>query len=135
MISSLVGLIVHNSMIYFFYRILVLDLFKKHVAPFQIPDSINMGFILLGGYVLSFILTILFVKYLDNYGFVTGFNFGVLVGILIGYGDIVVLNGLSKLFDVKILFINSLWYLLLYGTIGGCIGFSLKKLNSIVTIT
>ena len=129
LISGLVGLIIHNSMIYLFYRVLALDIYQNHVLPFQIPHSINMGYIVFGGFVISIILAFLIAKYIDHYEFATGFNFGVSIGILIGYGDIIASNGLTKAFDMKILFINALWYLLMYGTIGGAIGFTLKKFN------
>jgi hypothetical protein len=88
-----------------------------------------MGYIVFGGFVISIILAFLIAKYIDHYEFATGFNFGVSIGILIGYGDIIASNGLTKAFDMKILFINALWYLLMYGTIGGAIGFTLKKFN------
>ncbi|MEK9612577.1 MAG: hypothetical protein VW080_01475 [Flavobacteriaceae bacterium] len=128
-ISTFIGTVVYYLIGHFFYAHLAIHFFHKHIL-IEANKSFNAFFIILGGFVISYVMSVIYQRWTSKYGFSSGFIFGMWMGFFIGYGaGFVFYGGYAMILDLKAQLVDSVWNVLFLGLVGGVIGAVIKKLS------
>ena len=118
---------------YLFYGVLAAEFFENHAgsASGVQKEQVDMIFIFLGTLVQAVVLTFLYAKWANGrHDLTAGARFGALAGTFAGFGMTLIMYGTSNLFDKTALFVDGLWYIVLYAICGAVIALSMKKVKA-----
>jgi hypothetical protein len=130
-ISTLTGTLAYYSIGHFFYAHLAIHFFKRHTLA-DSTESYSHFFVILGGFVISYVMSVIYQKWTTVYGFSSGFVFGLWMGLFIGYGaGFVFYGGYAMILDIKAQLVDSMWNILFLGLVGGIMGSVTKKMSTL----
>jgi len=133
-LASLAGFFVLYLLGWFFYGIIADDFFMQHtlIKNMHKKDSIDgVWQIAIGSFLISLFMSSIYQKWSQgDHNLKTGFNFGALIGALIGLGLGMVMYATTNFMDFTGQLTDGIWSIFYYGFTGAVISFVYKKMDA-----
>ncbi len=134
LLATLAGFFVLYLLGWVFYGVIAEDFFKLHtiIAESHKDESIDAVWqIAIGSIILSFFMSTIYNKWSrGNYNIKNGFEFGALIGALIGIGLGVIMYATVNFMDFTGQIVDGIWSILYYGLAGVAIALTYKATQS-----
>ena len=82
-LATLAVLVVHEVLGFIIHQVLMTDFYQETYTMWRMPEDINIGLVLLGGLIFSFLFTYVFTVGYEGKGLMEGGRYGMAIGNLI----------------------------------------------------
>ena len=126
-LGTLFSFIVLFISAWLFYSFLAASYFEAH-SNMPPSDTMSIPFIALGTLFQAYAMSVIFAQFhKESQGFIaSGFRFGVLMGLFVGFGIGMLMYGTSELMDLQAHLVDAAWNILYYGITGVSIGVAFR---------
>lgn len=126
LLATLLGGLTLYFLGWIFYGIVGVDFFSSNTL-IDIPERMDMAAIALGCVIEAFFLANLFRRWThDEISIFEGFQFGVWIGLFLGFGTGIVSYGTYEMHTLNVHLVDAAWSVVFYGLTGLIIAWSFR---------